>query len=95
MELLDCIQQHFGGLTNPTLKELGDALKRIPNVSQFIQPYIKEPDQFAYGRHVIYGNDVLEVIVINLPPYKETAIHDHGQSIGCARVVEGKLLNTI
>jgi cysteine dioxygenase len=95
MKLLDCIQQQLGELTNPTLKELGDALKRIPTELHLVEPYVKEPEQFAYGRHVIYKNDCLEVLVINLPPHKETAIHDHGQSIGCAMVLEGKLLNSI
>ncbi|MBM7656246.1 cysteine dioxygenase [Neobacillus cucumis] len=95
MNLLACIHQHLGGLTTPTLNELGDALKRISDASKNIAPYIKEPNQYPYGRHVIYKNDVLEVIVINLPPDKETAIHDHGESIGCAMVLEGEVLNTI
>jgi cysteine dioxygenase len=37
----------------------------------------------------------LDVIVINIPPHKGTVIHDHGQSIGCAMVLEGQLLNSI
>jgi cysteine dioxygenase len=95
MELLACIHRQLGKLTDPTLKELGNALKGIPNISEIIKPFITEPDQFSYGRHVIYLNEYLEVIVINLPPHQETAIHDHGESIGCAMVVEGKLLNSI
>jgi cysteine dioxygenase len=95
MDLLACIHQQLGKLTNPTLKELANALKRIPNICDLVQPLITDPDQFSYGRNVIYLNEHLEVIVINLPPHVETAIHDHGESLGCAMVLEGKLLNSI
>jgi len=95
MKLLDCIHQQLGKLKNPTLKELGTALKQFPDLSDLIQPFITEPDQFPYGRNVIYLNEHIEVLVINLPGHVETAIHDHGQSLGCAMVVEGKLLNSI
>jgi cysteine dioxygenase len=37
----------------------------------------------------------LDVIVINIPTHKGTVIYDHGQSIGCAMVLEGQLLNSI
>ena len=33
MELYDCIHHLFGGLTNPSVKELAYSLKQIPNVS--------------------------------------------------------------
>ncbi|MGG5775552.1 cysteine dioxygenase [Bacillus subtilis] len=89
MELYECIQDIFGGLKNPSVKDLATSLKRIPNAAKLSQPYIKEPDQYAYGRNAIYRNNELEIIVINIPPNKETTVHDHGQSIGCAMVLEG------
>jgi cysteine dioxygenase len=95
MELYECIHHLFGGLKNPSVKELANSLKQIPNVPNSIEPYVKEPDQFEYGRNVIYRNNELEVIVINIPPQKGTAVHDHGQSVGCAMVLEGQLLNSI
>ncbi|MCY9159281.1 cysteine dioxygenase family protein [Bacillus atrophaeus] len=95
MELHECIHEIFSGLKNPLVKDLATSLKQIPDASKLSQPYIKEPDQYAYGRNVIYRNDELEIIVINIPPNKETTVHDHGQSIGCAMVLEGKLLNSI
>lgn len=91
MELYECIQDIFGGLKNPSVKDLATSLKQIPNAAKLSQPYIKEPDQYAYGRNAIYRNNELEIIVINIPPNKETTVHDHGQSIGCAMVLEGKL----
>ncbi|MEC1548894.1 cysteine dioxygenase family protein [Bacillus rugosus] len=95
MELYECIQNIFSGLKNPSVKDLATSLKQIPNASTLSQPYIKEPDQYAYGRNAIFRNNELEVIVINIPPNKETAVHDHGHSIGCAMVLEGQLLNSI
>ncbi|WP_134704554.1 cysteine dioxygenase family protein [Ammoniphilus sp. YIM 78166] len=95
MELPECIHQHFGRLTNPTLEELEEALGKLTTLSSSVAPYVKEPDDYAYGRNVIYRNDWLEVIIIHLPANKETAIHDHGDSIGFARVIEGKLINSV
>lgn len=95
MELYECIEEMFSGLKNPSVKDLAASLKQIPNASELSQRYIKEPDQYAYGRNAIYRNNELEMILIHIPPNKETAVHDHGQSIGCAMVLEGKLLNSI
>src|SRR4051812_30146755 len=78
MELYDYVHYFFGDLKNPSVRELAHALKQIPNVSQSIEPYVKEPDQYEYGRNVIYSNNDLEVIIINIPSNKGTAIHDHG-----------------
>lgn len=49
MELYECIQDIFGGLKNPSVKDLATSLKQIPNAAKLSQPYIKEPDQYAYG----------------------------------------------
>ncbi|NTU27272.1 cysteine dioxygenase family protein [Bacillus tequilensis] len=95
MKLYEYIHDMFSGLKNPSVKDLATALKQIPNAAKLSQPYIQEPDQYAYGRNAIYRNNELEVIVIHIPPNKETAVHDHGQSIGCVMVLEGKLLNSI
>jgi cysteine dioxygenase len=95
MGLYDCIHHLFGGLTNPSVKELTYSLKQIPTASKLIKPYVKEPDQLEYVRNVIYRNNELEMIIINIPTHKGTAILDHGQSIGCAMVLEGQLLNSI
>jgi cysteine dioxygenase len=54
-----------------------------------------EPGELEYDRNDFYRNNELEMIVTNIPSYKGTATHDHGQSIGCAMVLEGQLLNSI
>lgn len=95
MELYENIKHLFGELKEPSLKELAYHLKQVPNVANSIVPFIKEPKQYQYGRNVIYRNNELEVIVINITPHKGTAIHDHGKSIGCAMVIEGTIVNSI
>ncbi|MCI4171069.1 cysteine dioxygenase, partial [Bacillus spizizenii] len=76
---------------NPSIKDVATSLKQMPFASKLSQPYVEEPDQYAYGRNAIYRNNVLYIIVINIPPKKEKAVHDHGLSIGCAMVIDGKL----
>ena len=96
MEFMEEINQKFRDLKKPNLNEISNALKQISYISPYlIEPFIKAPEQFAYGRNVIYRNNALEVILINLPPNTETAIHDHGKSIGCAIVLEGEMVNSI
>jgi cysteine dioxygenase len=49
----------------------------------------------GYGRNVIYRSSDVEAIVIHLPAGGRTSIHNHGESIGCAQVVEGRLTNVV
>ncbi|WP_139492432.1 cysteine dioxygenase [Brevibacillus dissolubilis] len=95
MELMESIQREFGSLKKPTVKDLWKRLISLPNLSESVLPHLREPDQYAYGRNVIYRTEELEVIVMNFPARQRTAIHDHGLSIGCGIVVEGKLINTL
>jgi cysteine dioxygenase len=96
MEFIEQIQKQFGKLKPLTLNEISETLEQVSFIPQhLIEPYITDPDQFAYGRNILYRNDNIEVILINIPPNKETAIHDHGNSIGCAMVLEGEMVNSI
>lgn len=67
MELYECIEEMFSGLKNPSVKDLAASLKQIPNASELSQRYIKEPDQYAYGRNAIYRNNELEMILSHSP----------------------------
>lgn len=58
-----------------------------------IEPHITQPDTLPYGRKTVYADDKLEIVVVHLPPGVETAIHDHGESEGCALVVSGMVIN--
>lgn len=91
---MNSIASKFEGLMRPTLDDLRSKLSELPDFSRQLPNFVTEPDQLPYGRNVIYSTDHLELIVINLPPMRRTAIHDHGQSNCCAIIVEGTMTNT-
>jgi cysteine dioxygenase len=95
MDLPALLSSRFGVLLSPTLEELRAALNQISDLGTRIQPYITEPKEYPYGRKIIYQNDHVEIIVVNLPKRGKTFIHDHGESFGCGQVVEGELTNAV
>lgn len=75
-------------------ERIGAALEGMKEqVARLAGPHIAEPDGAPYGRKVVFANDRLEAIVIHLPPGAATAVHDHGVSVGCAIVAEGRMTN--
>lgn len=95
MELASCMMRRLDLGAVPSMDETVAALKGIPGLRDMVLPNAREPDEFPYGRTVIHRNDCFEVIVVHLPPNTETFIHDHGNSYGCAVIVEGRLENRI
>ncbi|NHN30153.1 cysteine dioxygenase [Paenibacillus agricola] len=93
--MLTHLEERLGRLIQPNVVELGNVLKEIVNIDQRITPYVKEPEQNAYGRNVIYQCEHTEIIVIMLPSHCVTSIHDHGDSIGAGLVVKGRLRNCV
>jgi cysteine dioxygenase len=93
--LISQIEQTFCKLAKPDIDQLKAAILSLgPHLSE-VKNYKTEPEQLPYGRNVLLRTDELEVIVIHIPGHQQTAIHDHGESVGCAYVVEGELMNTI
>jgi cysteine dioxygenase len=78
-----------------SIQQLQWLVRKLTMEPELIKPYVSEPVQLAYGRNVLYHSQHLEAIVIHLPPGAETAIHDHGCSVGCAVVIEGTMQNTV
>lgn len=73
---------------------LQQALQQAQCNMERISPYIPSPDpNLGYGRKLIYRNEQYEAIVVQLPPFASTPIHDHGNSICCVYVVSGTLIN--
>ncbi|MBP1934417.1 cysteine dioxygenase [Ammoniphilus resinae] len=93
MNLIQRLHSCFDGITTATLEDLRNLLEKLNLTMDIVQDHITEPQHLPYGRHVVYSNEYIEVIVLNIPPGRRTALHDHGESIGCAYVVEGELLN--
>ncbi|MCM3717063.1 cysteine dioxygenase [Fictibacillus phosphorivorans] len=72
-----------------------DILFQIRPTFQEVQSSIPSPEGLEYGRNVIYQNNKFEVILIYLPAFSKTSVHDHGNSSGWIYVVDGQLLNLI
>jgi cysteine dioxygenase len=93
MELIDQLEQIVTAKQGRCMKELKESIISLGDLIWQAPQYRTEPNQLPYGRNVLLRNDDFEVIVINLPGNRATAIHDHGESIGCAFIVQGELLN--
>lgn len=78
-----------------TVERIRSALKDLQDAAALTQPHIEPPGRYPYGRAVVYADDRFEAIVIHLPPGAATAVHDHGASVGCAIVAEGRLTNVL
>jgi cysteine dioxygenase len=93
MELIDRLEQLFTTKQGRSMEELKESITSLGDLIWHVPQYRTEPNKLPYGRNVLLRNDDFEVIVIHLPGNRATAIHDHGDSIGCAFVVQGELLN--
>ncbi|WP_068775676.1 cysteine dioxygenase family protein [Paenibacillus sp. FJAT-26967] len=93
MEITGCIRETFAAIKRPTLNELRIALESLPLEKDMSALCDAAPGHLPYGRQVLCRTDEVEVIAIHIPAGSQTAIHDHGQSAGCARIIEGNLLN--
>ncbi|TCZ78740.1 hypothetical protein E0485_06570 [Paenibacillus albiflavus] len=95
MKELEDFMRALNGIENPTIQELKSAIETIDFTDDFISTHLTEPNELPYGRNIIWVTDHIQAAIIHLPAYTETFIHDHGDSVGCALVLEGNLMNTI
>ncbi|MFK7696162.1 cysteine dioxygenase [Paenibacillus sp. HJGM_3] len=91
----ECISPVIHSIGEPTCEQLIDALMSLKAHKRLLSEEIPMPGELPYGRKVLYANEELEVILVHLPPYASTRIHDHGDSIGAALVLEGQLVNAL
>ncbi|MEK8127775.1 cysteine dioxygenase family protein [Paenibacillus filicis] len=87
-----------------TLRSSNQAVSSPRMLQQWIQDWkvpmealgeIPEPYELPYGRKSLFHSDAMDVVLVHLPPGTQTWIHDHGRSVGCAVVLEGRLSNRI
>lgn len=93
MKLLEAIGQAFQHVKSPSPHELRALMQQLDMNTEEVSSYVEEPSCLPYGRTVLFRSDEVEVILIHLPAGRETYIHDHGASEGCALVLEGQLTN--
>lgn len=95
MDLIGRIDQIFAGVAKPSPHEIRALIQRLNLTAEQLEAYVADPGELSYGRTLLYQNEEVDVILIHLPPGGETMIHDHGDSSGCAMVVEGAVNNCI
>ncbi|WP_284644719.1 cysteine dioxygenase [Paenibacillus silviterrae] len=95
VELIKRIEATFAGVTKPTPHEIRALIQSLKLTAEELEEHVSDPGELSYGRTVLYQNEEVDVILIHLPPGGETRIHDHGESSGCAMVVEGAVMNCI
>ncbi|RKN84208.1 cysteine dioxygenase [Paenibacillus ginsengarvi] len=95
MLFLERLTEALLKLRQPSLHGLQEALGTLQGTKELIAPYVTEPEHLPYGRNVLFRSAYVEAIVVHIPAYRKTFIHDHGSSIGCAQVMEGSILNSI
>ena len=97
MDLAECLPLFLNEITNPTVTEVEQMIRLFPCTTyEQVAPFITPPKtSLNYGRNVIYSSERFEVIVLNLPPFTETPIHDHGESFCCVKIIKGTVHNRI
>ncbi|WP_171909409.1 cysteine dioxygenase family protein [Paenibacillus sp. GP183] len=93
MELLNVLEKTFTAGNKLTMEELKEKVISLGDLVKEVLAYCTEPKKLPYGRNVLLLNDDYEIIVVYLPGNRATAIHDHGESMGCTFVVQGEFLN--
>ncbi|WP_409341537.1 cysteine dioxygenase [Paenibacillus sp. MBLB4367] len=94
MESLRELQRLFAGMSGPTPEQLQRAVQSYRFSPAFAETYVTEPESLPYGKNILWTTDAIQAVVIHLPANSSTFIHDHGESVGCALVLEGTIVNT-
>lgn len=93
--ILDALEKAFGSLVCPSPAELRQALASLPLSMETITPHIPQPSDLPYGRKVLFATPHVEIVLIHLPPDRESLPHNHGNSCGWECVLQGELTNVI
>lgn len=95
MNLIDKLKSALHSANTKNAQELHKVIRSLNISLDEVSPFIKQPSELEYGRNVIFSNDYAEVIIVYLPSFAKTFIHDHGSSAGSLFIIQGKLLNII
>lgn len=96
MDILQKLACSLDRLQAPTIAEMREALREVNCGQEDIRELTVDPvPGMEYGRNVLYRTSEVEAILVHLPSGARTAIHDHGDSVGCAYVVDGEISNVI
>ncbi|USG66783.1 cysteine dioxygenase family protein [Brevibacillus ruminantium] len=93
--ILEELEKTFTKLSAPTACMVKEALAHLSIHPADLESHIPAPDGLPYGRKVLFRTEAIEIVLICLPPYQESAPHDHGASWGLELVLQGVLTNVI
>lgn len=93
IETIERVLNTLPPLRRTSPKQLQAIMRGMDLSLEALSPFIAEPADLPYGRTCLCRTDAAEAVLIHLPPGTETYIHDHGVSVGCARLLEGTLTN--
>ncbi|MBP1994792.1 cysteine dioxygenase [Paenibacillus eucommiae] len=94
MELISRLEQEFRTLENPTIEQIKGLFNSLSDLLKQAPKYSSDPGSLPYSRKTLFRNDAVEAVVVQIPAGRATAIHGHGNSIGCVFVIEGEFMNT-
>lgn len=95
MSIRHAIEQTLKDAPTRTVRELREAIGALGLTAERLAPLVQQPQQLPYGRTTLYSGERVEAVLIHLPPGSATFIHDHGCSVGCAKVLEGTVTNRL
>jgi cysteine dioxygenase len=95
MNFAEKVRLVLEGLKSPSHREMREAILSLECTPESVAPYVTDPKEYPYGRNVIYRDDEVEAVLIHMPGWMHSSVHDHGLSTGSAYVVEGQLVNTL
>jgi cysteine dioxygenase len=95
MDWKESIERALQDAYRPSQQQLQAVIESLELSIDKVSEYIADPGSLPYGRTSLFRSKETEAVLIHLPYGQETYIHDHGFSIGCAKVLEGVLTNRI
>lgn len=92
--ILQRLENSFSNLSNLNPDRLQRLIQELNPTLDELRCYLKSPGKEAYSKTTLYRCDLIECLVINWHDNFPCAIHDHGNSFGLIKVVNGTLTNT-
>ncbi|MQR95922.1 cysteine dioxygenase [Fictibacillus phosphorivorans] len=95
MDFIQKIERVFRTVSNIHVANVEDIMLQLSPTFQDAEKFLLKPQDLEYGRNVLFKNEGVEVLLIFLPHFAKTLVHDHGFSSGWIYVVDGSVLNLL
>ncbi len=95
LDFIQKIERVFRTFSHINREDAENILLQLSPTFQDVEKLLTTPQDLEYGRNVIFKNELFEVLLIFLPHFSKTLVHDHGFSSGWIYVVDGSVLNLL